>query len=156
MLAVPESVVVLLGVVHAGVEPQSFVVHGIAVEDGFVKVVGLSGIVVGLVDGHVGGCRIAFATHQRSGQVLVGLFVINSAAQRTRGDSGEQRADHRSTSAGMLGKGNGAQRPFAMFLGFGELFQDVRRKYGAKEIGRLTHVVPPIDGFRRRERPAGH
>src|SRR5216684_1689808 len=111
LLAVPESVVVLLAVVHAGVEPQPSVVHGIAVEDGVVEVVGFSGIVIGFVDGHVARGRVSFAAYQGSGQVLAALLIVNGAAPRTLRDSGDQRADPHATCAGMLGKGKGPQRP---------------------------------------------
>src|SRR4029077_19368027 len=103
LLPIPERVVILLAVVHRGVQPQPFVVHRVAAEDRVIKFVRLSGIIVGLSDGYVAGCRIAFASHQRPWQIFASFCVIDGSAQLSRGYSSEQRADYRSTSARMLG-----------------------------------------------------
>ncbi len=156
LLAVPEGVIVLHAIVHAGIEAETFVVDGVAVENGFVEVVGLSGVVVGFIHRDVGAGGSAFGAHQLSGQVFAVLFIVNRAAEHACGYSGVLRTENGAAPARTLGERNGVQGPVTKFLRFCQLLENVRRQYGAEEVPGFTHVYPPISGFWRWERPAGH
>ena len=74
---VPESVVVLLAVVHGGIQAQSVVVHGIAPQYLLVEIVCVSRILVGFRDGDITRFRVALPADKGSGQAFARLRVID-------------------------------------------------------------------------------
>ena len=79
LLAVPEGVVVVVLIVHRGIQAQAFAVHRIAHVDIVIQVIRCAGAVIGFIHSDVGGGRIPLAAHLRPGQAAAVVRRIDGA-----------------------------------------------------------------------------